>query len=487
MMISHSKNQRLPRQKRGFTLIEVAIVLSITGILLAGLWRIISGSNQQMRDQSAAAQQQQLIAAVKGILADAQGQAFMQALGANGNTVLSLPVGNFQGGTLCGAGVQAQGLTDFCKYLPSNFNTAATNSYGQTFSIQVQRDNNIAGTVPLTYSFIIVASGGPAPIPDTSGGRIAAAIGGDGGFVYTNAVCNAAPTIWACGAYGTWSAQLTGASPGYGFAAGNYSGSIASRTYVSPSSDNTAPWLARPLMASDVPSPNKPFWNTMLTDLYLGGKTFWLGTDSLNFPTTGGGSINLQGGSITGGGASTINVTGTGTGGGAGGYQVNITGSGLNGTPQLTTSSGCLQATPGNPVNCPYSLQITGDITTGGLVNANAYWAQTFTYVGSDIRLKSNIRPITDALTDIMKLKPVSFTFKSNGKESLGVIAQDLEKIYPQLVSQGAGMKSVSYEGLIGPLIAAVQELKKENDTLREQLHTQEQRQKVLEQKLQTK
>ena len=69
-----------------------------------------------------------------------------------------------------------------------------------------------------------------------------------------------------------------------------------------------------------------------------------------------------------------------------------------------------------------------------------------------------------------MKLKPVSFTFKSNGKEGLGVIAQDLEKVYPQLVTKGEGMKSVNYEGLIGPLIGAVQELKNENDDLRQQL-----------------
>ena len=45
-------------------------------------------------------------------------------------------------------------------------------------------------------------------------------------------------------------------------------------------------------------------------------------------------------------------------------------------------------------------------------------------------------------------------------------------------------MKSVNYQGLIAPLIAAVQELKQQNDDLREQLHTQELRQQKLERQM---
>ena len=87
-----------------------------------------------------------------------------------------------------------------------------------------------------------------------------------------------------------------------------------------------------------------------------------------------------------------------------------------------------------------------------------------------------------------MKLRPVSFTLKTNGKKSMGVIAQELEKVYPQLVSQqkGEDLRFVNYDGLIGPLIGAVQELKKENDQLRQELHVQEQREKALEQKMGT-
>jgi hypothetical protein len=81
-----------------------------------------------------------------------------------------------------------------------------------------------------------------------------------------------------------------------------------------------------------------------------------------------------------------------------------------------------------------------------------------------------------------MQMNPVSFVFKSNGKKSLGVIAQEIEQVYPELVtSQGDGMKAVNYEGIIAPLIGSVQELKKQNDELKAQLEAQKKRQDVLE------
>ena len=52
----------------GFTLIELAIVLGVTGILFGGLWRLLSTSNAQMRDQATANQHAQLISAVSGYL-----------------------------------------------------------------------------------------------------------------------------------------------------------------------------------------------------------------------------------------------------------------------------------------------------------------------------------------------------------------------------------------------------------------------------------
>ena len=76
----------------------------------------------------------------------------------------------------------------------------------------------------------------------------------------------------------------------------------------------------------------------------------------------------------------------------------------------------------------------------------------------SDIELKTNVIDIESGLDIIEKINPVEFEWKDNGKKSFGVIAQDIEKILPDLVST-AENKSVNYSGLIAFLIKSVQEL----------------------------
>src|ERR1700742_4269847 len=82
------------RSKRGFTLIELAIVMAVAGLLFVGLWRLLASGNQQVRDPSAGSQQTQLISAVKGFLVSQQGQTFMAALNPNGTGALPLPTSN---------------------------------------------------------------------------------------------------------------------------------------------------------------------------------------------------------------------------------------------------------------------------------------------------------------------------------------------------------------------------------------------------------
>jgi endosialidase-like protein len=89
----------------------------------------------------------------------------------------------------------------------------------------------------------------------------------------------------------------------------------------------------------------------------------------------------------------------------------------------------------------------------------------------SDIRLKKNIRPIGNALEKLALIHGVTFQWKDSDTttaEQVGVIAQDVEKAFPQLVSENSkGFKGVNYSGLVAPLIEAVQELKADNDNLR--------------------
>jgi hypothetical protein len=84
----------------------------------------------------------------------------------------------------------------------------------------------------------------------------------------------------------------------------------------------------------------------------------------------------------------------------------------------------------------------------------------------SDINLKENIRPIEDSLNKVLQLNGVSFDWKETQQPSVGVIAQELEAVFPELVRTGEN-KSVNYNGLIGVLIEAVKEQQKQIEELK--------------------
>ena len=85
----------------------------------------------------------------------------------------------------------------------------------------------------------------------------------------------------------------------------------------------------------------------------------------------------------------------------------------------------------------------------------------------SDINLKKDIEVITSAVEMISQLRGVKFTWKENDEKSVGVIAQDVEKVLPELIKGEEGDKSVNYSGLIGLLIEAVKEQQKQIDELK--------------------
>jgi hypothetical protein len=84
----------------------------------------------------------------------------------------------------------------------------------------------------------------------------------------------------------------------------------------------------------------------------------------------------------------------------------------------------------------------------------------------SDESLKTNIKPLENSLDDICKLEGVSFDWKDTGTPATGFIAQQVEPIFPDLVSEDEeGLKSVNYIGLIGYLVESIKELKKQIDS----------------------
>jgi len=92
----------------------------------------------------------------------------------------------------------------------------------------------------------------------------------------------------------------------------------------------------------------------------------------------------------------------------------------------------------------------------------------------SDIRLKDDIKPIENALSDVCKLEGVSFNWKDTGTKATGFIAQQVEPILPDLVStsEDDGIKSVNYIGLIGHLVEAIKEQQAQINELKQKLNS---------------
>ena len=103
----------------------------------------------------------------------------------------------------------------------------------------------------------------------------------------------------------------------------------------------------------------------------------------------------------------------------------------------------------------------TGMLIDNNLVITGTATATSFTST-SDYRAKKEITPLLLEEYSIDKLNPVKFKYKSNNKDSIGLIAHELQEQIPFLVegTKDGEMQSVNYMGLVGVLIKEVQELK---------------------------
>lgn len=95
--------------------------------------------------------------------------------------------------------------------------------------------------------------------------------------------------------------------------------------------------------------------------------------------------------------------------------------------------------------------------------------AATLFRASSDEKLKSNIELISNPIQKIESLKGVNFVYTASNTRSIGVIAQDVEQLMPELVDINIeGYRQVNYNGLIGVLIEAVKEQQKEINKLKQ-------------------
>jgi hypothetical protein len=77
----------------------------------------------------------------------------------------------------------------------------------------------------------------------------------------------------------------------------------------------------------------------------------------------------------------------------------------------------------------------------------------------SDEKLKTDIVQLENPIEDLLKIRGVSFKWADGGTPDMGVIAQEVEKVFPDLVVDMGGHKMVRYQGLIAVLIEAVKHL----------------------------
>ena len=164
-------------------------------------------------------------------------------------------------------------------------------------------------------------------------------------------------------------------------------------------------------------------------------------------------------------------LTGTASGsspGSTGDFYIQSGASGSTNTSLVTRSNGYMNFYTNNTERM--RLETDGDLHVDGDVIA-------YSTTISDQRLKGNVETIKDALNKVTDLRGVTYTWNAGsrtGKSDMGVIAQEVESIIPEIVHDkemalmdGETYKTVDYEKLTALLIEAVKELKAEVDVLK--------------------
>ena len=112
-----------------------------------------------------------------------------------------------------------------------------------------------------------------------------------------------------------------------------------------------------------------------------------------------------------------------------------------NGTADSARSDAFVVKFSGN-TTINNDLTVTGDIV-----------------VSSDAKLKANIVSLGSTLAKLLLIDGKRYTMKKNGKQKIGVLAQDIQKVFPELVTtDDKDMLAVNYQGLVPVLINALKE-----------------------------
>jgi hypothetical protein len=123
-----------------------------------------------------------------------------------------------------------------------------------------------------------------------------------------------------------------------------------------------------------------------------------------------------------------------------------------NGSGMLCTTSYGARTENCHCVECCLKTNVVCGVTTRGTTACFTDFNST-----SDCRCKDNIATVEDAYTKLGQIRGVNYNWKDSGKYTMGVVAQEVEEAFPELVTtDDDGYKSVNYNGLVGALIETV-------------------------------
>ena len=168
-----------------------------------------------------------------------------------------------------------------------------------------------------------------------------------------------------------------------------------------------------------------------------------------------------------------VQVSGWGNTGNA--WQTVQLGAGINDKSGGTTVKGFVGTESNSNFGLMVNDSIRAQLETDGDFHVDGDVYAFSGSVSSDIALKKNISVVSNALDIVSKLRGVSFDWKREGKgSSIGLIAQDVEPILPELVSEAPTFgdstdthKTLNYNGIIGLLVESIKELKEELSELK--------------------
>ena len=129
----------------------------------------------------------------------------------------------------------------------------------------------------------------------------------------------------------------------------------------------------------------------------------------------------------------------------------------------------------------PMSNVVSGAWTNGVVSNTQLYFQPSTGTLNavdfnsfSDIRKKKDIIKVENPLDIISKLNGVKFNWVESNKPSLGLIAQEVERVLPQLVNDSEGVKTLNYNGIIAVLVESVKEQQNEINRLKQIIESQQ-------------